>query len=153
MAKILTAVAKLETGMRFDAQATSGYHVTLDSNEVSGGQDSGFSPMEMLLVGLAGCTGMDVISILRKKRQDVTGYEVQVQGTRAEDQPMVFVEITVEHIVTGHRIQPEAVARAISLSEERYCGAGAMLGKVAHLTHTCRIIESAEAPVVSTSLT
>jgi len=94
---------------------------------------------------------MDVISILRKKRQQVTGYEVRVSGIRAEDHPMVFVEITVEHIVTGHRIQPEAVARAIQLSEERYCGAGAMLGKVAHLTHTFRIVEAAEAQIVVTA--
>jgi putative redox protein len=99
--------------------------------------------MELLLVGLAGCTGMDVISILRKKRQQVTGYAVHVVGGRAEDNPMVFVEITVVHIVTGHHIQPEAVARAIQLSEERYCGAGAMLGKVAHLTHTFRILDVA----------
>src|SRR5260370_22947224 len=99
MAKILTAVAKLETGMRFGAQATSCYHVTLDSNELNGGQDAGFRPMEMLLVGLAGCTGMDVISILRKKRQDVTGYEVHVQGIRADEHPKVFVEINVEHLV------------------------------------------------------
>ncbi len=142
MAKILTAVAKLEAGMRFDAQATSGYHVTLDSREVSGGQGSGFSPMEMLLVGLAGCTGMDVLSILRKKRQDVTGYEVHVQGIRADTHPKVFIEIDVEHLVTGHNIQPAAVARAIELSETRYCGAAAMLGKVARITNTYRIIDA-----------
>lgn len=142
MAKILTAVAKLEAGMRFDARATSGYHVTLDSNEVSGGQGSGFSPMEMLLVGLAGCTGMDVLSILRKKRQDVTAYEVHVQGIRAGDHPKVFVEINVEHLVTGHNIQPAAVERAIELSETRYCGAAAMLGKVARIKNTYRIIDA-----------
>ncbi len=153
MAEVMTARAVLEAAMRFDAESGSGHHVILDAAEHGGGENLGFRPMELLLVGLAGCTGMDVISILRKKRQDVTGYEVQVRGTRAEDQPMVFVEITVEHIVTGRRIQPEAVARAISLSEERYCGAGAMLGKVAHLTHIYRIIELAETPVVSTSLT
>ena len=140
MAKIMTAVAKLETGMRFDAQATSGYHVTLDSSELNGGAGAGFSPMEMLLVGLAGCTGMDVISILRKKRQDVTGYEVHVQGIRAEEHPKVFVEINIEHLVTGHNIQPAAVARAIELSETRYCGAEAMLGKVARIKNTYRII-------------
>ncbi len=142
MAKILTAVAKLEAGMRFDAQATSGYHVTLDSNEVSGGQDGGFSPMEMLLVGLAGCTGMDVLSILRKKRQDVTAYEVHVQGIRADNHPKMFVEINVEHRVTGHNIQAAAVARAIELSETRYCGASAMLGKVARIKNTYRIIDA-----------
>ena len=130
--------------MRFDTEAGSGHHVTLDAAEHGGGHNEGFRPMELLLVGLAGCTAMDVISILRKKRLQVTGYAVHVTGVRAEDHPMVFVEIAVEHIVTGHQIQPDAVARAIQLSEERYCGAGAMLGKVAHLTHTFRIVEAAE---------
>jgi putative redox protein len=100
--------------------------------------------MEMLLVGLAGCTAMDVITILRKKRQQITAYEVQVQGVRADDHPRVFVEITVEHRIAGYHIQPEAVERAIELSRTRYCGAGAMLGKVAHLTHTFRIVEAAQ---------
>ena len=152
MAETMTARAVLEAGMRFDAESGSGHHVILDAAEHGGGEDMGFRPMELLLVGLAGCTGMDVISILRKKRQDVTGYEVQVRGVRAEEHPMVFVEITVEHVVTGHHVQPDAVARAIALSEERYCGAGAMLGKVAHLTHTYRIVEAAEAPVVAAPL-
>lgn len=153
MAEQMTATVKLETGMRFDAEAGSGHHVTLDAAEHGGGQNAGFRPMEMLLVGLGGCTGMDVISILRKKRQQVTGYEVHVSGIRAEDHPMVFVEITVEHIVTGHDVQPEAVERAIQLSKERYCGAGAMLGKVAHLTHTFRIVEAAEPPAFATTAT
>ena len=152
MAETMTVQSKLATGMRFEVEAGSGHHVTLDAAEHGGGNNEGFRPMELLLVGLAGCTGMDVISILRKKRQDVTAYEVYVTGVRAEEHPMVFVEITVEHIVTGHRIQPEAVARAIKLSEERYCGAGAMLGKVAHLTHTSRIVEAAETVAVATPL-
>src|SRR5215469_13716675 len=152
MAEIMTAQATLEGGMRFTAESGSGHHVTLDAAEHGGGQNAGFRPMELLLVGLAGCTGMDVISILRKKRQDVTGYQVQVRGVRAEEHPMVFVEITVEHIVTGHAVQPEAVARAIQLSEERYCGAGAMLGKVAHLAHTYRLIEGAEEQATPTAV-
>lgn len=145
MAETMTAQVKLLSEMSFDAAAGSGHHVTLDAAEHGGGHDTGFRPMEMLLVGLAGCTGMDVISILRKKRQDVTGYEVHVTGVRAESYPMIFTEITVEHVVTGHHVQPEAVARAIALSEERYCGAGAMLGKAAHLTHTYRLVEAEEA--------
>src|SRR6266849_3429694 len=152
MAETMTVQSKLTTGMRFEVEAGSGHQVTLDAAEHDGGQNEGFRPMEMLLVGLAGCTGMDVISILRKKRQHVTGYEVHVQGVRAEEHPMVFVEITVEHVVTGHHVRPEAVARAIELSEERYCGAGAMLGKVAHLTHTYRIVEVAETVAVATPL-
>src|SRR5215472_14766778 len=115
MAEMMSAQAKLATGMRFEVEAGSGHYVTLDAAEHGGGQNEGFRPMEMLLVGLAGCTGMDVISILRKKRQQVTGYEVRVTGVRAEDHPMIFVEITVEHIVTGYHIEPEAVARAIQL--------------------------------------
>ena len=152
MAETMTVQSKLATGMRFEVEAGSGHHVTLDAAEHGGGHNEGFRPMELLLVGLAGCTGMDVISILRKKRQQVTGYEVHVTGVRAEDHPMVFVEITVEHVVTGHHLQPGAVARAIELSEERYCGAGAMLGKVAHLTHTYRIVEAAETLAVATPL-
>jgi len=149
MAEIMTAQATLEMGMRFVAESGSGHHVTLDADEHGGGQNAGFRPMELLLAGLAGCTGMDVISILRKKRQQVTAYEVHVTGRRAEDHPMVFVEISVEHVVTGHHLQAEAVARAIELSEERYCGAGAMLGKVARLTHTYRIVEAAVATPLS----
>ncbi len=152
MAEVMTARATLKTGMRFEAESGSGHHVTLDAAEHGGGENLGFRPMELLLVGLAGCTGMDVISILRKKREQVTGYEVHVRGVRAEEHPMVFVEITVEHVITGHHIQPGAVARAVALSEGRYCGAGAMLGKVAHLTHSYRIVEAAETPAVATSL-
>lgn len=142
MAEKMSARACLVEGMRFEAQAGSGHGLTLDAARADGGQNTGFRPLELLLVGLAGCTGMDVISILRKKRQEVTAYEVQVQGIRAEEYPMIFVDITVEHIVTGRHLQQQAVARAIELSEKRYCGAGAMLGKVAHLTHTFRIVEA-----------
>lgn len=152
MAEIMTAQVTLEKGMRFKAESGSGHHITLDADKHGGGENQGFRPMELLLVGLAGCTGMDVISILRKKRLDVTDYEVQVRGVRAEDHPMVFVEITVEHVITGHSIQPDAVARAIALSEERYCGAGAMLGKVAHLTHTFRIVEAPKLAAFATPL-
>lgn len=155
MAEIMRARALLEADMRFLATADSEQSITLDADEHGGGQNAGFRPMELLLVGLAGCTGMDVISILRKKRQQVTGYEVRVTGVRAEENPMVFVEITVEHVVTGHHVQREAVTHAIELSEKRYCGAGAMLGKVAHLTHVSRIVEDGEtvfSPNLATSV-
>lgn len=143
MGEVMTAKARLVGDMEFDAEGGSGHHITLDAAEHGGGHDRGFRPMEMLLVGLAGCTAMDVISILRKKRQHVTGYDVQVRGERAEDHPMVYKDITVEHIVTGHGVDPSAVARAIELSETKYCGAGATLSKTANLKHTYRIIEAA----------
>lgn len=142
MGEVLTARSQLLDGMQFAAVAGSGHTVILDAAEHAGGRGAGIVPMELLLVGLAGCTGMDVISILRKKRQQVTGYEVRVRGERAEDHPMVFTNITVEHVITGHNVSPEAVARAIELSEGKYCGAGAMLGKTANLIHTFRIVEA-----------
>ncbi len=148
MAEIMTAVAKFEAGMRFEGEAGSGQRMLLDASAYGGGQNAGFRPMELLLVGLAGCTGMDVISILRKKRQVVTGYQVLVQGIRAETHPMVFEDITVEHIITGQHLDHEAVRRAIELSEQRYCGAGAMLGKVAKLRHMYCIVE-VETPVLA----
>ena len=144
MTDAMTVRATLETGMRFDVETGSGHHVILDAAEHNGGQDSGPRPMEMLLVALASCSGMDIITILRKKRQEITAYELRVHGMRAEEHPKVFLDITVEHIFTGHNIRPEAVERAIELTEERYCGASAMLGKTATMTHTFSIIDESK---------
>ncbi len=141
MANDMSVRAMLQEGMCFDVETGSGHHLLLDAAEHNGGQDKGPRPMEMLLVALATCSGMDILAILRKKRQDITAYEVRVLGERTEDHPKVFVEIAVEHIFTGHAIRPEAVQRAIELTEERYCGASAMLGKTAKLTHTFRVVE------------
>lgn len=143
MGEVMTVESRLVEGMSFRAEAGSGHAVLMDAAEHGGGQNQGFRPMELLLVGLAGCTGMDVLSILRKMRQDVTDYEVRVRGERAPEHPMIFLDITVEHVVTGHAVDPAAVARAVELSETRYCGAGAMLRKTAKLVHTYRIIEAA----------
>lgn len=141
MGEVMTVHSSLNADMTFSAETGSGHAVIMDAAEHAGGRNLGARPMELLLVGLAGCTGMDVISILRKKRQQVTDYAVRVRGERAETDPKVYTNITVEHIVTGRQINPTAVARAIELSETKYCGAGAMLGKTAALTHTFRIIE------------
>jgi putative redox protein len=139
MGEVMTVNAALTAHMSFTAETGSGHAVVMDAAEHAGGQNLGPQPIELLLVGLAGCTGMDVISILRKKRQDVTAYAVRVRGERAETDPKVFTHITVEHVVTGHAISPAAVARA--LSETTYCGAGATLGKTATLQHAFRIVE------------
>jgi putative redox protein len=147
MGEVMTVQSTLTAGMAFSAETGSGHAVTMDAAEHAGGQNSGAQPMELLLVGLAGCTGMDVISILRKKRQEVTAYEVHMRGERAETDPKVFTSVTVEHVVTGHEISPDAVARAIELSETKYCGAGAMLSKTAALKHTFRIVERDVQPV------
>ena len=142
MANDATAYAKFIAPMRFEVTTGSGHTVTIDAKPESGGENAGPQPMELLLVALSGCTGMDVASILRKKRQDVTGYEIHVHGVRAETHPMVFVEVEVEHVVTGHNVDPQAVKRAIELSDTQYCGVGNTLNKTAKLTHTFRIVEA-----------
>lgn len=139
----MDATIVLQEGMRFEATADSGHLVIMDSDESVGGSDSGSRPMELIAMGLGGCTAMDVISILRKKRQDVTAFEVKVHGERAEDHPKVFTSFTIEYIVSGRGIDPAAVERAIQLSAERYCPAQAMLGQVAPMDLTYRIVEVA----------
>ncbi|WIG60558.1 MAG: OsmC/Ohr family protein [Ktedonobacterales bacterium] len=142
--KEMSASAVYAGGMRFDVTGSSGFSLVQDTSVADGGANSGFRPIELLLVALAGCTGMDVISILKKKRQDVRAYEVKVHGVRAPEHPMVFVDITVEHVLTGHNIDPAAVARAIELSDTKYCGVGNTLDKTAKITSTYHIVESGE---------
>ncbi len=127
--------------MTFFGTADSGYTIQMDADPSVGGDDSGFRPMELLLTGLGGCTAMDVISILRKKRQDVTGFEVKLDARRAKDHPHVFTHITVHYVVRGRNVDPKAIARAIELSETKYCPAQAMLDKVATIDHTFEVIE------------
>lgn len=129
-------------GLHFTATADSGHEVTLDGSPKVGGTDKGSRPLELMLMSLAGCTGMDVISILRKKRQDVTNFEVKVHADQADSHPHVYTAVTVEYIVTGHNIDPKAVERAIDLSENAYCPAQAMLVKATPIKHTYTIVEA-----------
>jgi putative redox protein len=121
-------------GMTFDATATSGFHVTLGTTPKVGGNDDGFRPLELMLMSLAGCTAMDVISILTKKRQEVTAFEVKVHAEQASEHPHVFTSATIEYIVTGHNIKEEAVQRAVELTATKYCPAQAMMNKVMPIT-------------------
>jgi len=130
-------------GLTFTGMADSGFSVTLGANPAVGSENDGFRPMELIAVGLAGCTAMDVISILKKKRQDVTGFEVKVHAERAPEYPKVFTSIVIEYIVQGRQIDPVAVERAIELSETKYCSAQAMLSKAVPIRHTYQIIEEA----------
>lgn len=139
MGNVKTASVKWVQGHEFQTFTGSGHQAIIDS-AAADGSSRGPSPMELLLVGLAGCTGIDVIDILKKKRLDVTGLEVRVEGVRAETYPMVYTELLVAYIVTGKDIPESAVEQAIQLSEEKYCSAGAMLSKTAKLTHRFEII-------------
>lgn len=127
-----------QNGTSFTGTADSGFFLPMGTNVE--GNKIGSSPMELLLMSLAGCTGMDVISILQKKRQDVTGFQVQVDGERAADHPRIYTHIKVHYVVRGRNVVPEAVERAISLSSEKYCAVSAMLNKAATLEHSYEII-------------
>lgn len=128
--------------LSFTGTASLGFEVPLGTKAAAGGDDDGFSPMELVLVGLAGCTAMDVISILQKKQQDVTGFEVRVLADRVEAHPRVFNHALVEYIVTGHAVDPAAVERAVELSTTKYCSASAMLSKAFPIEHKITILEA-----------
>ena len=121
--------------LSFTGIGESGFTLPLDAEESVGGENTGFRPMELIAIGLAGCTGMDTISILKKKRQNVTGFEVQVKAERADEFPKAFTHIILEYIVEGHNIDPAAVERSIELSATKYCPAQAMLSKACKIEH------------------
>ncbi len=127
--------------MTFTGEAESGYTIPLGTDPAVGGDSDGLRPLELLAIGLAGCTAMDVISILQKKRQDVTDFEVKVHAERAAEHPKVFTHILVEYLITGREVEPAAVERAIELSETKYCPAQAMLAKACTIEHKYTLIE------------
>ncbi len=128
--------------LSFTGTADTGFTLPLGAHPDSGGDNDGFRPLELLAVGLAGCTAMDVISILKKKQQDVTAFEVQVHADQQDQHPHVFTKILVEYQVTGRKVDPAAVARAIELSVTKYCPAQAMLSKAVEIEHKYTIIEA-----------
>ncbi|HSH82101.1 MAG TPA: OsmC family protein [Herpetosiphonaceae bacterium] len=132
----------LVEGMHFTGEA-DGVRVDLDAGEDAGGSGAGARPMRLLLLSLAGCTAMDVLSILRKKRQQVSGLRVDVDGQRVAHHPRVYSQIALVYRVRGTNINPEAVARAIELSETRYCSVMAMINEVAAITSRYEIEEGA----------
>jgi putative redox protein len=117
-------------GLSFTGSAETGFNVPLGAEPEVGGADDGFRPMELMGVSLAGCTAMDVISILKKKQQAVTGFEVKVHADRATEHPKVFTHVVITYQVTGNNVDEVAVIRAIDLSAKKYCPAQAMLSKV-----------------------
>ncbi len=127
-------------GLQFVAAATSGHAVVMDGDVEVGGRDTGPRPMEMLLMGIGGCSGMDVISILKKKKQDVKGLEINVKGDKAENYPKKFTDINLEFVVKGKNISEDAVKRAVELSMEKYCSVKATLEGSAKITYNYRIV-------------
>jgi putative redox protein len=138
----MDAMVRWSKGLSFTGSADSGFTVPLGTDPSVGGDNDGFRPMELVLVALAGCTGMDVMSILRKKRQDVTAFDVKVHGDRIADPPRSFSEITIEYIVTGHNIDSAAVERSVELSMKKYCPVHSMLEKIIPISVKITLLEA-----------
>lgn len=128
------------TAKTFLAKTGSGHTVVMDGPVDAGGRNLAPRPMELLLAGTGGCTAFDVVSILEKGRQKVTGCTVKLTAERAENDPKVFTRIRFHYTVTGHNLDPNKVQRAIELSAEKYCSASIMLGKTAQIEHTWEIV-------------
>jgi len=129
-------------GMSFEGSAApSGFSLQLGTDPAVGGSNDGFRPLELFLIGLAGCTAMDTISILSKMKQDVTGFEVNVQAEQKNEHPRAFIKVVLEYVITGNKIDDSAVERAVKLSEERYCPAQAMLSPTVPIEHKIKILK------------
>lgn len=137
----MKARARWVEGMAFMGEAGSGHAVMMDGAPEYGGRNIGIRPMEMLLIGLAGCTGFDVVSILKKGRENVTGCEVEVEAERATEDPKVFTKLHLSYRVTGRGLSRAKAERAVTLSKEKYCSASIMLGATAEMSYTLDVID------------
>jgi putative redox protein len=124
----------------FVGESASGHSVVMDGAADAGGRNLGVRPMEMLLLGLGGCTAFDVVSILEKSRQQISGCEVEIEAERADEIPKVFTRIHVHFIVSGRGLDQVKVSKAVSLSADKYCSASRMLEKAATITHDFEIV-------------
>lgn len=131
-------------GLSFSGTADTGFELPLGAPKDVGGNEDGFRPIELMAVSLAGCTAMDVISILQKKRQEITDFEVIVHADRAEEHPKVFTRARIVYHVTGHEVSEQALVRAIELSATRYCPAQGMLDKVFPIELEYKIFEASQ---------
>ena len=127
----------------FVGESGSGHAVVMDGPPDSGGRNLGIRPMEMLLIGMGGCTAFDVVLILRKARQPVTDCAVEIEAERAETVPKVFTRIHVHFIISGDGLSDKQVARAVQLSAGKYCSASIMLGKAAEISHDYELVSAA----------
>ncbi|EIJ34580.1 OsmC family protein [Thiothrix nivea] len=139
----MKARVKWLDNMSFVGESGSGHSVVMDGPPELGGRNLGVRPMEMLLLGLGGCSAFDVVLILQKSKQQVVDCEVQIEAERAEKEPKVFTRIHLHFIVTGRSLAEDKVERAIKLSAEKYCSASIMLAKTAEVTHDFEMREAA----------
>jgi putative redox protein len=128
-------------GLQFVGTASSGHAIVMDGDPEVGGNNTAPRPMELLLLGLGGCSGMDVVSILRKKRQDITGLEINVKGEQVDTYPKKFIDIDLELVVKGKNISEDAVKRSIELSMNKYCSVKASLEGSAKVRFSYKILQ------------
>ena len=128
-------------GLLMVGKSDSGHTITMDGPPESGGENLSVRPMEMLLLGVAGCTMIDVVTTLKKMRQDLSHLETKINAERATDHPKVFTDIHIQFVVKGKDLDPKKVDKAITLSAEKYCSASIMLGETATITHDFEVIE------------
>jgi len=141
----MKARVKWVEAVTFIGESASGHAVVMDGPPESGGRNLGIRPMEMLLLGMGGCTAFDVMMILKKARQPVTDCVVEMEARRADTDPKVFTHIHVHFVVTGDGLSDKQVARAVELSAEKYCSASIMLGKAADISHDYEIVPASDA--------
>ena len=132
-----------DAGMAFVAETGSGHAVVMDGAPEAGGRNIGLRPMEMVLAGTGGCSAFDVVLILKKGRHQVSACDVSLQAERADSDPKVFTRIHLHYRVKGKNLKPDAVARAIELSKEKYCSSSIMIGKTAEITSDFEIFDEA----------
>ena len=125
----------------FNGSSESGHEVVLDGPKELGGKDLGMRPMEMMLIGMGGCTSFDVVTILKRSRQQITGCIAEIEAIRADEIPKVFTSIHIHFLIKGIDLQEKAVERAVELSANKYCSASIMLGKSVKITHDFVISE------------
>ncbi len=130
-----------QDGLHFTGTSPSGFKLEMDGGASAGGQNKGPRPLELMAFSLIGCTGMDVISILQKMRQDVTNFEVNFHADQAEEHPHVYTAVQLEYVLYGRNLKPALVEKAINLSVERYCPAQAMLRQAVPITTSYKIID------------
>ncbi|MBL4762026.1 MAG: OsmC family protein [Gammaproteobacteria bacterium] len=138
----MKARVKWLDNMTFVGESASGHSVVMDGPPEFGGRDLGIRPMEMLLLGMGGCTAFDVINILKKSRQNVVDCTVELEAERSDREPKVFTKIHAHFVVEGKNLSADKVKRAIDLSADKFCSASIMLGKTAAITHDFEIKES-----------
>jgi len=139
----MKARVKWVQDVMFVGESGSGHAVVMDGAPETGGRNLGIRPMEMLLLGLAGCSAFDVVLILKRGRENVTDCVVDVDAERAATDPKVFTNIRLRYTVTGHSLDRGKVERAVKLSEEKYCSASAIIGKTAQITYTIEVVSAA----------